>query len=43
MGFVRDLLGGSNESKVKKLRKTVESVEALEPEFAALGDIIHAF
>ena len=38
MGIVRNLLGGSNEAKIKKLRKTVDAVEVLEPDFAALSD-----
>ncbi len=38
MGLVRDIIGGSNESKLKKLRKIADSVEALEDKFKALSD-----
>lgn len=39
MGFVRNLLGGSNDAKIKKLKKIVEAVQMLEPEFAPLSDV----
>ncbi len=38
MGFIRDVLSGSNESRIKKLRRIADKVEALAPEFAALSD-----
>lgn len=38
MGLVRDIIAGSNESKVKKIRKLADSVEALESKFKALSD-----
>ncbi len=38
MGLVRDLIGGSNESKLKKIRKIADAVAALEDKFKALSD-----
>jgi preprotein translocase subunit SecA len=38
MGLVRDIIGGSNESKLKKIRKIANSVDALENEFKAFSD-----
>lgn len=38
MGFVRNLLGGSNEAKLKKIRKIADQVEALEKDFQPLSD-----
>ena len=38
MGLIRNMLGGSNESKLKKIRKIADSVEALAPEFEKLSD-----
>ena len=36
--FVKRLLGGGKDAEIKKLRKTVEAVEALEDEYRALTD-----
>ena len=38
MGLLRNMIGGSNESKLKKIRKIADEVEALEKEFAPLSD-----
>lgn len=38
MGLLRNMLGGSNESKLKKIRKIADAVEALEKEFQPLSD-----
>lgn len=38
LNFISKLLGNSNEGQVKKLRKTVDQVNALEPEISALSD-----
>jgi len=38
LNFISKLLGNSNEGQVKKLRKTVDQVNALEPEVSALSD-----
>ena len=38
MGLIRNVLGGSNESKLKKIYKIANAVESLEEEFAALSD-----
>ncbi len=38
MGLLRNVIGGSNESKLKKLRKIADEVEALEKEFQPLSD-----
>ncbi len=38
MGFIKDVLSGSNESRIKKLKRIADQVEALGPEFAQLGD-----
>lgn len=39
MGLLRNMLGGSNESKLKKIRKIADAVEALEKEFQPLSDV----
>ena len=36
--FVKKLLGGGSDAQVKKLRKTVDAIEALEDEYRALTD-----
>ena len=36
--FLKKLLAGSNEAEVKKLMKTVEQINALEPQTRALSD-----
>ena len=38
MGFFKDVLTGSNESRIKKLRRIADQVEALGPEFAKFSD-----
>jgi len=38
MGFIKDIIGGSNESKIKKLRRIADSVEALGDKFKAMSD-----
>ncbi|MGE5494851.1 MAG: preprotein translocase subunit SecA [Burkholderiales bacterium] len=38
MGFLKEIIGGSNESKLKKLRKIADAVIALEDEFKELSD-----
>jgi preprotein translocase subunit SecA len=38
MGLIRDMLAGSNESRLKKIRRIADQVEALSPEFAQLSD-----
>ena len=38
MGLLRNLIGGSNESKLKKIRKLAGEVEALEKQFQPLSD-----
>ena len=38
MGLLRNVIGGSNESKLKKIRKLAERVEALEKDFQPLSD-----
>ena len=38
MGFFKDVLTGSNESRIKKLRRIADQVEALGPDFAKLSD-----
>lgn len=38
MGLIKNILGGSNESKIKKLKKIADSVNALESQFTALSD-----
>ena len=38
MGLIRDILSGSNESRLKKIRRIADQVEALGPEFAKLSD-----
>lgn len=39
MGFIRNVLSGSNESRIKKIRKIADQVEALGSEFARLSDV----
>ena len=36
LNFVKNLLGGSNESVLRKLEKTVKAVDALEEEYKKL-------
>ena len=36
--FIKKLLGGSNEAEIKRLRKIVDQINALEPEMQALKD-----
>ena len=38
MGFIKDLIGGSNESRLKKLRKIADAVVKLEDEYRRLSD-----
>lgn len=38
MGLLKNVIGGSNDSRLKKIRKIADEVEALEGQFAALGD-----
>jgi Preprotein translocase subunit SecA (ATPase, RNA helicase) len=38
MGLVKDIIGGSNESKLRKIRKIADAVDALEGKFNALSD-----
>ncbi len=38
LNFVKNLLGGSNESVLRKLEKTVKAVDALEEEYKKLSD-----
>ena len=38
LNFVKNLLGGSNESTLRKLEKTVKAVDALEEEYKKLTD-----
>ena len=38
MGIIRNVLGGSNESKLKKIRKIADKVEAIESAFKKLSD-----
>ncbi len=38
MGLIRNMIGGSNESKIKKIRKIADTVESLENEYKALSD-----
>lgn len=38
MGLVRDIIGGSNESKLKKIRKIADAAVTLEGRFKALSD-----
>ncbi len=38
MGLLKTVIGGSNDSRLKKIRKIADAVEALEPQFAALGN-----
>ncbi len=38
MGLIRNIIGGSNEGKLKKLRKIADIVESLEPEFKNYSD-----
>ena len=36
--FIKKLLGGSNEAEIKRLRKIVDQINALEPEMQVLKD-----
>ena len=36
--FIKKLLGNSNDTQLKKLRKTVDAVNALEKEYRAMTD-----
>ena len=38
MGLIRNVLSGSNESRLKKLRKIADAIETMGPQFAALSD-----
>ena len=38
MGFIKDLIGGSNESKLRKLRRIADAVVSLEDEYRRLSD-----
>ena len=38
MSFLKKLLGDSNERETKRLMKTVQQIEALEPAMQALSD-----
>ena len=38
MGLIKNILSGSNESRLKKIRRIADQVEALAPEFAKLSD-----
>ena len=38
MGLIKDLIGGSNESKLKKLRRVADAVVKLEDEYRRLSD-----
>ena len=38
MGLLKTVIGGSNDSRLKKIRKIADAVEALEQQFAALSD-----
>ncbi len=38
MGLLKNMLGGSNESKLKKLKRIADAVEALSSEYKALSD-----
>ncbi len=38
MGLLRNIIGGSNESKLKKIKRIADEVEALESDFAQLSD-----
>ena len=36
--FFKKLLGGSNDKEIKKLRKTVDAIDALEPKYQKMTD-----
>ena len=36
--FIKNMLGGSNEKEIRRLMKTVEKINALEPRFHAMSD-----
>ena len=38
MGLLKNVIAGSNDSRLKKIRKTADAVEALEEQFKALSD-----
>ena len=38
MGLLKWILGGDNRRHIKKLRKTVDKINALEPKYAAMSD-----
>ena len=38
MEFFKKLLGGSNDKEIKKLRKTVDAIDALEPKYQKMTD-----
>ena len=38
MEFIKKLLAGSNDKEIKKLRKIVDSIEALEPKYQKMTD-----
>ena len=38
MGLLKNVIAGSNDSRLKKIRKLADAVEALEDQFKALGD-----
>ena len=37
MGLLKWILGGDNRRHIKKLRKTVDKINALEPKYAAMS------
>ena len=36
--FIKNMLGGSNEKEIRRLMKTVDKINALEPRFHAMSD-----